>query len=233
MSVTVENTRRIRYRKGGGKGHNAAMADFRYAEVITSLRVAYDGGASRRDTLAKGPWKLAERAAFLDRLHASGSVRLLEVGAGTGQDSVYFRDNGIEVIATDLSPEMVDRCRAKGIDARVMDFLHLDFPDGSFDAVHAMNCLLHVPNADLPVVLETIRSALRPGGLFFLGVYGGEEFEGIHESDVHDPQRFFSIRTDAQLQEFGRAAGFDLVDFHVVEPDDESRFQSLTLRRPA
>ena len=68
---------------------------------------------------------------------------------------------------------MVERCRAKGIEAHVMDFLHLDFPAGSFDAVFAMNCLLHVPNQDLPAVLAAVRS-IRPGGLFFVGVYGGD-----------------------------------------------------------
>jgi SAM-dependent methyltransferase len=232
MSVIVENTRRNRYRKGGWKGHNAAMAGFRYAEVITSLRAAYDGGAERRDALTKEPWKLAERAAFLQRLQREGSTRLLEIGAGTGQDSVYFRDNGLDVVATDLSPAMVRHCRAKGIDARVMDFLHLDFPPARFDAVHAMNCLLHVPNADLPTVLATIRSVLHPGGLFFLGVYGGERFEGIHDRDVHDPPRFFAIRSHDEIQEYaGRY--FEIVDFHVVELEDDNAFQSLTLRRPA
>lgn len=56
----------------------------------------------------------------------------------------------LQVVATDLSPAMVGFCRQKGLDAHVMDFLHLDFPAGSFDAVYALNCLLHVPNADLP-----------------------------------------------------------------------------------
>jgi hypothetical protein len=41
---------------------------------------------------------------------------------------------------------MVARCRDKGLDAQVMDFSQLNFPAQSFDAVHAMNCLLHVPN---------------------------------------------------------------------------------------
>ncbi|GIJ75986.1 hypothetical protein Xph01_04180 [Micromonospora phaseoli] len=145
----------------------------RYADVLRPLREAYDARAAQRDALTKEPWKLAERQAFRDRL--APGARLLEIGAGTGQDGVYFQQESFTVVATDLSPVMVEHCRAKGIEAHVMDFLHLDFPAGSFDAVFAMNCLLHVPNHDLPAVLAAIRAVLRPGGLFFVGVYGGNE----------------------------------------------------------
>ena len=201
----------------------------RYEDVVGSLRTAYDGGAARRDRMDKTPWKLAERAAFLRRLRDQRCTRLLEIGAGTGQDSLYFQDHGLEVIATDLSPTMVAYCREKGIDARVMDFLHLTFPPASFDAAYALNCLLHVPNADLPAVLQAIHGLLRPGGLFFLGVYGGQSDEGPAVDDVHDPPRFFSWRTDEQIQQFARQF-FDIVDFHIVE-HDEIHFQSLTLAR--
>ena len=72
---------------------------------------------------------------------------------------------------------------------------------------------------------------MRPGALFFLGVYGGKGEEGPSETDRHDPPRFFSWRTDEQIQEFARVE-FEIVDFHVVDVDD-IRFQSLTLRREA
>jgi SAM-dependent methyltransferase len=199
----------------------------RYADVIDGLRAAYDRGAAQRDGLGKEPWKLAERDAFLERLRAGGLTRLLEVGAGTGQDSVFFAEAGLEVVATDLSPEMVARCRAKGVDARVMDVLDLDLPAGSFDAVYSLNCLLHVPNADLPAALQAIRAVLRPGGLCYLGAYGGDGNEGVWPQDWHDPPRFFSWRTDQQLQEYARQS-FAIVDFHVVVGADH-HFQSLTL----
>jgi SAM-dependent methyltransferase len=201
----------------------------RYADVITELRASYDGGAAERDGFEKEPWKLAERAAFLDRLKADGCQRLLEIGAGTGQDSLFFQQQGLTVVATDLSPEMVARCRAKGVDAIVADFLGLDFPPESFDAVYALNCLLHVPNADLPAVLDSIHGLLRPGGWFFFAGYGGEGTEGIHETDQHIPKRFFSLRTDEQIQRFA-GERFQIEDFHVVRVDDY-RIQSLTLRR--
>jgi SAM-dependent methyltransferase len=208
-----------------------AVAD--YQQVRENLRLAYDGAADRRDRRDKKPWKLAERAAFLRRLQQANSTRLLEIGAGTGQDSAFFASCGLDVVATDISPAMVDRCRAKGLDARVLDFSQLEFSAESFDAVYAMNCLLHVPNAELPAVLASIERVLRPGGLFFLGVYGGSEAsgEGPAEWDDHVPVRFFSWRTDDQIAQFA-SASFELVDFHIAQPGTEYRFQSLTLRRP-
>ncbi|MFG2168386.1 class I SAM-dependent methyltransferase [Micromonospora chersina] len=202
----------------------------RYADVLSPLREAYDSRAAWRDGLTKEPWKVAERQAFRDRLAAG--ARLLEIGAGTGQDSAWFQREGLAVVAADLSPAMVEHCRSKGIEAHVMDFLRLDFPANSFDAVFAMNCLLHVPNQDLPAVLAAIRTILRPGGLFFVGVYGGaESAEGPLSDDQHEPPRFFSFRTDEQLLTFA-AASFDVVDFHSVDVCGGHRFQSLTLRRP-
>jgi len=203
----------------------------RYDDVLAPLRAAYDAGADWRNEISKEQWKLAERQAFADRL--APGARLLEIGAGTGQDSVYFQERGAVVVAADLSPAMVAHCRAKGIEAHVMDFLHLDFPAASFDAVFAMNCLLHVPNRDLPEVLASIGAVLRPDGLFFVGVYSGDGGEGMLGDDKHVPPRFFSWRTDEQLLGFAAAAGFEVLDFHPVDTDRGFRFQSLTLRRPA
>ena len=208
------------------------MATADYLQVRDDLRLAYDAAADRRDRRDKAPWKLTERAAFLRCLQRASCTRMLEIGAGTGHDSVFFAGTGLDVVATDISPAMVARCRDKGIDARVMDFSQLDFPAESFDAVYAMNCLLHVPNAELPAVLASIARVLRPGGLFFLGVYGGEGTrEGLAERDDHVPARFFSWRTDDQIKQFA-SESFDILDFHIAQTGTQHRFQSLTLRRP-
>lgn len=201
----------------------------RYSEVLDDLRRAYNGGAAVRDAHVKEEWKQRERAAFLERVRAEGGRRLLEIGAGTGQDSAFFAEQGLDVLATDLSPAMVERCRAKGLTAQVVDFLHLDMPDASFDAAYALNCLLHVPNTDLPDVLASVHRVLRPGGLFFVAVYGGDGTEGPLETDDHVPPRFFSLRTDEQLQDFG-GRDFDVEDFHLIG-DGPFRKQVMILRR--
>jgi hypothetical protein len=90
-----------------------------------------------------------------------------------------------------------------------------------------------VPNHDLPAGLAAVRAVLRPGGLFYVGVYGGNgNAEGPIADDEHVPPRFFSWRTDDRLLGFATEAGFDVVDVHSVDVGHDHRFQSLTLRRP-
>jgi SAM-dependent methyltransferase len=109
-----------------------------------------------------------------------------------------------------------------------MDVLNLKLPVGAFDSAYAMNSLLHVPNSDLADALAAIRRALKPGALFYLGLYGGPEpFEGVLSADWHVPPRFFSFRTDSQLLAAVEPL-FSVEDFHVIE--DDRYFQALTLR---
>jgi len=204
-----------------------------YDQVIAGLRQSYNAAmAKERDKEVKASWKIIERQHFLDLLQKEGKQTVLEVGAGTGTDSKFLQEHGLQVIATDLSPEMVQLCQQKGLTAYVMDFLGLDFPDHSFDAIYSVNCLLHVPTSNLPTVLQKLQGLLKPTGLFYLGVYGGTEQEGVHDDDHHEPKRFFSHHTDEYMQQM-TSQFFEIVSFKSVPMEDTNRFhfQSITLRR--
>jgi hypothetical protein len=80
-------------------------------------------------------------------------------------------------------------------------------------------------------VLATVHSTLVPGGLFFLGQYGGIDLEGPVADDNYEPKRFFSFLTDDDL--LAVAGGhFAVESFHAVDikSDDGDHFQSLVLR---
>jgi SAM-dependent methyltransferase len=203
-----------------------------YNQVITNLLEYYNCDVERRDNREYPAWKREERQHFLSLLQQEGKTSLLEIGAGTGTDSQFFQEQGLDVISTDLSPEMVKRCRQKGLTAYVMDFLHLDFPPGSFDAIYSFNCLLHVPAQDLPAVLQTLQGLLKLAGLFYLGAYGGIEREGAQPDDPDEPKRFFSFHTDEYMQEITRRY-FELLYFKPIpiERGADLHFQSIILRR--
>ncbi len=206
----------------------------RYRSVIKQLRRAYAGSAAVRDARVVSRWKEHVRADFLALLRAERRTRLLDIGAGTGVHGLYFQQQGLTVVCTDLAPEMVLYCQAKGLTAYEMDFLSLDFPADSFDAVWAMNSLLHVPSADLAPVLMALHQVLAPGGLFFYGVYGGFDFEGIWPNDPHVPPRFFTYYRDDRLLA-AVAPYFTVVSFRPVPIEaerEQGHFQSLVLRKP-
>src|ERR1041384_6434694 len=113
-----------------------------YDDVLEGNRAAYDGNADERDATEKQPWKIAERAAFLERLRAVGARTLIEIGAGTGQDSAFFAAEGLDVLATDASSAMIERCAAKGLKTLLADVRNL--PDRRFDAADSGNRPLHV-----------------------------------------------------------------------------------------
>jgi SAM-dependent methyltransferase len=205
-----------------------------YDAVTASLRASYDRGADERERNSPETWKQDERREFLGLLQAEQRLTLLEIGSGPGKDSLYFQEQGLDVTCTDLSPAMVELCQQKGLRAYVRDFLHLELPPASFDAVYALNCLLHVPKRDLPAVLESIQQLLVPGGLFFLGLWGGRDSEQVWEGDSYEPKRFFSFHTDAGIRSAVQPY-FEEVSFRTltVSPSPDLHFQRLILRHRA
>jgi SAM-dependent methyltransferase len=203
-----------------------------YKQIITSLRESYNRNAKQREKNIIEEWKIRERDNYKLWLQKENKNSILEIGAGTGKDSKFFQENGFNVICTDLSEEMVRMCKNKGLTAYVMDFMGLEFSEGSFDGIYALNCLLHVPKDNLTGVLGHIQKLLKPQGLFYLGVYGGRDSEGIWEKDEYEPKRYFSFYTDKQIHKIV-SKYYKVEYFQAIKLGDnhDLHFQSFILRR--
>jgi len=77
--------------------------------IKENLRKYYNQEAEYRNASTKQEWKLAERQAFLNLAKAEGKQTLLELGAGTGDDSLFFmgvyggENTESEYVKTELS----------------------------------------------------------------------------------------------------------------------------------
>ncbi len=205
------------------------MTDYRL--VASDLKRAYDAKAEERDRNPVREWQKALWTQCLQSFQEEGLRSLLEIGAGTGQAAHFFQSAGLEVVCTDLSPEMVRLCREKGLEAHEMDFLRLDFPDGHFDGLFAQNCLLHVPKEDFADVLREIRRVVRPGGLIFIVMHGGRSFEGVREKDFYEPKRFYALYADDELRSILERF-FQVLSFQAIARGKESgdSHQAVSLR---
>lgn len=89
--------------------------------------------------------------------------QILEVGCGWGELAEWLaQETGAEIVATDLSPHMVELARQRGVDAHVANVEALPFPDGAFDCVVAAWMLYHVPH--LQHGISELARVLHPGG---------------------------------------------------------------------
>ena len=97
--------------------------------------------------------------------------RLLDIGAGLGESSVYFALQGAQVTMTDISPGMVQTgsklARRYGVEVEgiVSEAEDLGVAAEAFDFVYIANTIHHVRGRD--ALFQQIHRALKPGGFFF------------------------------------------------------------------
>jgi cyclopropane fatty-acyl-phospholipid synthase-like methyltransferase len=200
------------------------------------LRAAYDSDAKRRTNNAKrrSQWKLNARQQFADLAKSEDKKTILEIGAGAGLDAKFFQKQGFEVLATDLSPNMVDARRIIGLSAQAIDIYDLEKLGRKFDAIYSLNVLLHIPSEDLEQVLTTINNCLRENGLFFYGVYGGTNKEETFTDPTRmNMPRYFSFLDDETLLRV-ISPFFEVVKSEDIDIGDDQAglyFQSLLLRK--
>jgi magnesium-protoporphyrin O-methyltransferase len=126
-------------------------------------RLTSDAPVSRvRQTVREGRDRM--RATMLDRLPADLSgARVLDAGCGAGQMTEELARRGARVVATDLSPSLLEVARRRipeALHGRI-DFIAGDMLDaalGRFDHVIAMDSLIHYAAGDIGVALARLGS---------------------------------------------------------------------------
>ena len=199
-------------------------------EFTNSLIASYERYALEREHSSTDAFKVRERSAFLRCLRNEQRRSILELGCGPGHDAKFFQERDFRVFAVDNAPAMVKLAKEKGISARVLDCYNLDQISETFDAVYSMNCLLHIPQADIDEIFDLIAARLVEDGLMYIGVWGGEDFEGILERDSYEPKRFFSLRRTKTLLKVLQKS-FRLEYYRRLEPRDSFCFHSVIARR--
>ena len=147
--------------------------------------------------------------------------RVLEGGCGMGDFAERVaRELFAEVVATDLSPRMVELARGRGLDARAADVQALPFADGEFDCAVANWMLYHVPDVDRS--LGELRRVLRQGGTLVATTIGQEHMADVWQLVAfHVPFREFSRESgEEQLRRHFAHVERQDVDATLVFPDE-------------
>lgn len=98
-----------------------------------------------------------------------------------------------------------------------------------FDCIYALNSLLHVPKSDLRKILSGIDSVLESNGVFYLGLYGGDDSETDLKSSTCNISRLFVFYSEKYLKTVLKDY-FEIVHFETLSVG-EYIFHSVLLRK--
>src|ERR1700730_14634911 len=130
-----------------------------------------------RDSLAS-LYARAERSKFARLLDQAipGDARILEIGCGTGQMSIYLTRADRLVIGADLTRAslLLGQGAARRFGLARLQFVETDLHcpglrAGAFDVVYASGVLHHTPNPRAS--FARIAALARPGGIVVVGLY--------------------------------------------------------------
>jgi SAM-dependent methyltransferase len=162
-----------------------------------------------------------------DRFLASGSGRVLDVGAGSGRAAigVLLARPQTTAIGVDIysgywgidenTPERFMRnARIAGVAeraaARVGDMRELPFGDGQFDAVVSSYAIDHLRRAERPKAIAEVARVLKPGGEFLLMIVQVDWRTWLvspllahHPSQSPEPWRAWLRENEFRLEEEG------------------------------
>lgn len=136
----------------------------------TDNRSYYDAFSQRYDDRRSVGYHrlIDDQAAELVRRVGEGK-RVLEVGCGTGLILERVQQFASQAQGVDLSPGMLDKARARGLDVQEADATKLPFEDATFDVAYSFKVLAHVPAFD-DAVAEMAR-VVKPGGHLVYDIY--------------------------------------------------------------
>ena len=140
---------------------------------------------------------------------------ILDLGCGSGRDSLDFYERGYDVTPLDGSEEM---CRLAEVhtDLEVLceRYEDMDFDD-AFEGVWARAAFIHVPKEEMRDILAKVKNALTKNGVFYTSVCEGE-FEGI------SGELYFTDYEKEEIKDLLEECGFQILNVWEVR-DEEIR----------
>jgi len=107
-----------------------------------------------------------ECSKIIRKLDKKERLKVLEIGAGTGLYSRYFKSLGHDVYASDINKESLKRLEQKGIKTVYLNFEEEKINAKEFDIIILSHVIEHFYNPK--IIFKKISKIITPGGIVYL-----------------------------------------------------------------
>ena len=148
--------------------------------------------------------------AFLKLVPKGGKI--LDLGCGSGRDSMNFMKLGYEVTSVDGAKKLAKRASVLlRKEVIVSTFEELELKE-KFHGIWACASLLHIKREDLKIVLNNLYNNLDDNGVFYMSFkYGEKEY-------VDDKNRYFNCFTDESIISFiNENTKYNILGLYITE----------------
>lgn len=143
--------------------------------------------------------------------HMPNEGRLLDLGSGSGRDSLFFQSLGYSVVAVDPVEAFVANAKKLGIKEVIQSSVEdMDF-ENEFDGIWACASLLHVPTKKLNLAFKNCSKALKKNGILYVSFKYGN-FEGKRND------RYYVDLTEESINQYLKDTGLTVVE--IILTDD-------------
>lgn len=160
--------------------------------------------------------------------------RLLELGCGAGNMSIYFAQMGYKVVGVDISPTAIGwaienavQCGVNAIFLEGNVLKLLEIADESFDMALDGRCFHCIIGSDRVQFLQETRRVLKLGGILALNTMCNEVPDTPYFQDCFDPRSRCTIHDGYAVRYIGDSneilqevmqAGFRVLDVEILSP---------------
>jgi len=148
-----------------------------------------------------------------------GASNVLDLGCGRGEFLALLAEQAISAYGLDINHEMVEACRARGLDAREGDAMaHLEsIPDGSLGGLIAVQVVEHFQPPYLVHFLDTAYHKLKPGSKIVLETLNPSCWFAFFEAYIRDITHAWPLHPET-LKFLAVSSGFQRIELRLLSP---------------
>ena len=157
------------------------------------------------------------------------SCTILDVGCGSGRDTLYFLNNGYEVISIDASSEMVKlSSKLTNQNTSLLKIEDIAFKD-QFEGIWACASLLHIDESKTTDVYHKLRDAMKMNGCCYSSYKYG------NGTEVREGRYYSHYDEDSFQKMFENIEGLEIVELwdtlDLKEDGNDEKWLNILLTR--